>query len=463
MTHNNFSFPRDFIWGAATAAYQIEGATQEDGRGESIWDRFSHTPGTVLNGETGDVASDHYHRFAEDVELMRRLGLKAYRFSISWPRVLPSGKGPVNWKGIDFYDRLVDTLVTAGIEPFVTLFHWDSPQALEDAGGWQNRDICGHFSDYAALMVHRLGDRVRFWSTFNEPGVFAFNGYRTGEHAPGLRDEKVALQVGHHLLVAHGQAVQGMRAARPDIDAGIVLSLWPSEAVSDSQAERDEAEKLWQKDQTWFVDPVLRGHYPAIGWQEYGSRVPEVKPGDMALISQKLDFIGVNYYSRNLIGPSGPINPVPGSEYTEMGWEVNPPAFHRLLARLDKDYKAPPIYITENGAAFRDEVSSDGHVHDERRVSFIREHLVSVHKAITDGVDVRGYFVWSLLDNFEWQYGYSKRFGIVHVDYPTQKRIVKDSGTWYSQAIKWNGFKLATTGDDQPPELAETGKSRGGP
>lgn len=461
MMNKNCSFPRDFLWGAATAAYQIEGGWNADGKGQSIWDHFSHTPGKVLGGDTGDAACDHYHRFAEDVEIMRRLNLRAYRFSVSWPRVLPGGRGPVNWVGMDFYDRLVDSLLSARIEPYLTLYHWDLPQEFQELGGWTNRDVCGYFADYAALMVRRLGDRVHFWTTHNEPGVFSFIGNRSGEHAPGIRDEKVALAVAHNALVAHGMAVQAMRAAEPDIKAGIVLSLWPSEPAGDSQAEKDAAERLWQRDQSWFVDPLLRGHYPAMAWRDYGSSVPEVKPGDMALIAQKLDYLGVNYYSRNLVGPHGPINPVPGSEYTEMGWEVSPPTLRRLLVRLHKEYQLPPVYITENGAAFQDEVAADGRVHDERRLKFIRDHLTQVHHAIEDGVDVRGYFVWSLLDNFEWQYGYSKRFGVVHVDYPTQKRIVKDSGNWYSQTIRWNGFSFATAGSDVEREKVAEGSVPG--
>jgi beta-glucosidase len=448
MTHNNFSFPRDFLWGAATAAYQIEGAWNVDGRGESIWDRFSHTPGKVLGGDTGDVACDHYHRFAEDIEIMRRMNLRGYRFSVSWPRVMPTGSGPANWVGLDFYDRLVDSLLSAGIEPFLTLYHWDLPQALQEIGGWSNRDVSAYFADYAALMAHRLGDRVKYWTTFNEPGVFTFIGNRSGEHAPGYKDEKLSLQIGHNALLAHGMAMQAMRASKSDIQAGMVLSLWPSEPAGSSQAEKDAAEKIWQKDQAWFIDPLLRAHYPIIGWQEYGASVPEVKPGDMAIIAQKLDFLGVNYYSRNLIGPEGQINPVPGSEYTEMGWEVSPPTLRRLLVRLHKEYKVPPIYITENGAAFKDVVSEDGQIHDERRIAFLRDHLIQVRNAIEDGVDVRGYFAWSLLDNFEWQYGYSKRFGLVHVDYPTQKRIIKDSGNWYAQTSRRNGFSMSTAGDD---------------
>ncbi len=449
MTANNFSFPRDFLWGAATAAYQIEGGWAADGKGESNWDKFSHIPGRILNGDTGDVACDHYHLWSEDVELMRSLNLRSYRFSVSWPRVMPAGRGQVNMPGLDFYDRLVDSLLAARIEPFITLFHWDLPDELEKLGGWTNRDVGAYFADYAAAMVRRLGDRVRFWTTLNEPAVFTFEGYRSGAHPPGLTDEKLALQAAHNALVAHGLAAQALRASCSEAQVGIGLSLWPSEPAGSSAAEKDMAELMWQKGQSWFVDPLLRGHYPVLAWQAYKGQTPDVAAGDMALIAQKLDFFGVNYYSRNLIGESGIVNPVAGAEYTEMGWEVTPATLGRLLYRLHNEYRLPPVYITENGAAFADEVSADGCVHDPRRLEFIRNHLITVYKAIAAGVDVRGYFVWSLLDNFEWLYGYSKRFGLVHVDHSSQKRIIKDSGNWYSQAIRRNGFATASTGCNQ--------------
>lgn len=442
LSKPGFEFPRNFLWGAGTAAYQVEGAWNVDGKGESIWDRYSHTPGKVLGGDTGDDACDHYHRFAEDIEIMRQLNLKSYRFSISWPRVMPNGRGQVNEKGLDFYDRLVDSLLLAGIEPFLTLYHWDLPQALQDLGGWDNRDTCGYFADYAALMIRRLGDRVRFWTTFNEPGVFAFRGNRYGQLAPGFTDDALALRVAHNVHVAHGMGVQALRSSQSDIEVGLVLSLWPSEPLSDSKSEAESAEKLWQKDESWFLDPILCGRYPIIGSREYGDLMPEIKPGDMALIAQKLDFLGVNFYSRNLVGPDGPIHPVPGSEYTSWGWEEAPEAMYRMLMRLHQEYRLPPIYITENGASYADEVSGDGLVHDTRRVNYLSNHLVQLHRAMDQGVDVRGYFAWSLLDNFEWAQGYSKRFGIVHVDYKTQKRIIKDSGHWYAQTVRWNGFSL---------------------
>lgn len=433
-----YKFPHNFLWGAATAAYQIEGAWNADGKGESIWDRFSHTPGKIEDGSTGDAACDHYHRWQEDIALMRRLGLKAYRFSTAWTRVLPTGRGRVNPKGLDFCDRLVDALRAANIEPFLTLYHWDLPQALHEQGGWENRDTCHAFADYAALMVKRLGDRVKYWTTFNEPSVVAFDGYLAGEHAPGIQDPRAAYQVAHHLLVAHGLATQTIRAANPSVDAGIVLNLWMADAVSEDPADVAVADAAWERSETLFLDPIFKGHYPAAAYELVGESMPKIQAGDMALIAQRLDFLGVNFYSRNLYNAQGHIDPVEGSEYTEMGWEVCAPALRRLLNKINREYKLPPIYITENGAAFKDEVGADGKVHDERRLDYLKNHFIQTRLAMQDGVDVRGYMVWSLMDNFEWAHGYTKRFGIVRVDYETQKRIVKDSGEWYAEVIRKN-------------------------
>ncbi len=437
MTESTRTFPDGFVWGAATAAYQIEGAWNEDGKGESIWDRFSHTPGRIANGDTGDVACDHYRRYRDDVALMRQLGLKAYRFSIAWPRVLPAGRGRVSEAGLDFYDRLVDALSEAQIEPFVTLYHWDLPQALQDEGGWGDRAICGTFADYAALVVRRLGDRVRKWATFNEPWCIAFLGHRRGEHAPGLRDERLSLLVAHHVLVAHGLASQAVRAIAPRVEVGIVLNLWPVDVAQDTPEHRRQADGLWQKDSGWYVDPILRGYYPPETWEAYGPHAPSVQPGDMALIAQHIDFLGVNFYSRALVGAGGRL---PNAEYTEMGWEVYAPGLRNLLTKLQREYQPPPIYVTENGAAFADEVGPDGRVHDARRLNYLRGHILQAQQAIAEGVDLRGYFVWSLMDNLEWARGYSKRFGLVYVDYPTQRRIIKDSGEWYRQVIARNGI-----------------------
>lgn len=427
-----YKFPDNFLWGAATAAYQIEGAWNEDGKGESIWDRFSHTPGKIFQGDSGDVACDHYHRYQEDIALMARIGLKGYRFSTAWTRVLPTGHGPANPRGLDFYDRLVDCLLEAGIQPFPTLYHWDLPQKLQDRGGWTNRETCDYFADYAALMAKALGDRVLHWTTINEPGVVAFDGHYTGEHAPGLQDEKTARQVGHNLLVAHGLATQALRNINTALEVGIVLNLWPSDPASASAEDRAAAEANWHRGETWLLDPLLHASYPLAAWETAGETAPLVQAGDMALIAQRLDFLGINYYSRNLVSAAGEVSPVPGAEYTEMGWEVHPPAMYRLLTILQRDYRLPPLYITENGAAFPDSVSTDGQIHDPRRREYLRLHLIEACKAIHQGVDLRGYFVWSLLDNFEWAHGYTKRFGLVHVDYATQKRTIKDSGEWYS-------------------------------
>lgn len=431
-------FPHQFLWGAATASYQIEGAWNEDGKGESIWDRFSHTPGRVHNGETGDIACDHYHRYREDIALMRQIGLKAYRFSVSWPRVLPEGYGKVNPPGLDFYDRLVDALCAANIEPFLTVHHWDYPQALYDKGGWLKRENLPYFADYAVLMVKRLGDRVRYWATLNEPSVIAICGYLNGEHAPGLKDPAKAYQVAHHLMVAHGLAVEAMRACRSDLQVGIVLNEWGAEAVDDSPAALANAERAWRTGETLYLHPLFQGHYHPDLLEAIGKQTPKILAGDLALISQKLDFLGLNFYSRNLFDAQGHIDPVPGSEYTEMGWEVCAPALRRLLVRMNSEYHLPPIYITENGAAFADVLTPEGRVPDERRLEYLRQHFIQTRLAMQDGVDVRGYFVWSLMDNFEWAHGYSKRFGLIYVDYATQQRYLKDSARWYAQVIATN-------------------------
>lgn len=434
----NLQFPHNFLWGAATASYQIEGAWNEDGKGESIWDRFSHTPGKVENGDTGDVACDHYHRFLEDIALMRQIGLKAYRFSVSWPRILPAGAGKVNPAGLDFYDRLVDALCAANIEPFITLHHWDYPQVLYNEGGWLKRDNLAYFADYATIIVKRLGDRIKRWTTFNEPSVIAFCGYFDGSHAPGEVDPRKTYQVAHNLMVAHGLAVQAIRACRPDLQVGIVLNQWSVETTDDSPEALANAELGWNIGESLYLHPLFKGYYHPAIMEVVGDLAPEIKAGDLALISQKLDFLGLNFYSRHLYDAQGLIERVPGSEYTDMDWEVCAPALRRLLVKIHTEYQAPPIYITENGAAFPDQVDPDGKVHDPRRLDYLRNHIFQTRLAMQDGVDVRGYFVWSLLDNFEWGHGYSKRFGLVYVDYATQKRTLKDSALWYTNVIASN-------------------------
>jgi beta-glucosidase len=432
------SFPSDFVWGAATASYQIEGAANEDGRGESVWDRFSATPGKVRNGETGQVACDFYHRYRDDVALMRELGIGAFRFSIAWPRVLPSGRGTVNEAGLDFYDRLVDELLASEIEPFPTLFHWDTPQALEDEGGWPARATAEAFAEYAEVVADRLGDRVRFWTTHNEPWVYAWIGHAWGEHAPGRTSEQDAVATAHHLLLSHGWAAQAIRRAVPDAQVGITLNLAHSYPASDTP--EDEA-AAWQVDgegNRWFLDPLFRGAYPADLLERNDLVAPYVADGDLETIAAPLDFLGINNYFRFIVaaGADGPrMVANPEAQHTEMGWEVYPEGLHRLLVRVAKDYAPAAIYVTENGAAFGDVRAHDGGVHDPERTAYLASYIDAVARAVADGSPVKGYFVWSFLDNFEWAFGYSKRFGIVYVDFPTLERVPKDSFYWYRDHI----------------------------
>jgi beta-glucosidase len=439
------AFPRGFAWGAATAAYQIEGAWNEAGRGPSIWDTFCHQPGTIENGDTGDVAADHYHRWAEDVALMADLGLNAYRFSISWSRVLPEGRGKVNPAGLDFYSRLVDALLARGIQPFVTLYHWDLPQALQDRGGWANRDIVHYFADFAHLVGGRLADRVTHWITHNEPQVTAFSGHLHGQHAPGVHDPVVAFQVVHHLLLSHGYAVEALRDAVSHSQVGVTLNLSPVHPASDAEEDHDAARRVDGMNNRLFLDPVLLGCYPDDTIALLGPLFPPLQPNDLERIAVPLDFLGVNYYTRAVVrhDPSSPIlqaSPVrpEGSEYSEM-WEIYPTGIYDLLTRLRANYPLANLYITENGIPVPDVPDRDGRVHDPRRIRYLRDHLAQVHGAIAAGVPVRGYFTWSLMDNFEWAHGYKMRFGLVYVDYQTQERIVKDSGRWYTQVIRENG------------------------
>ena len=432
------SFPSDFVWGAATASYQIEGAANEDGRGESVWDRFSATPGKVRNGESGAVACDFYHRYRDDIGLMRELGIGAFRFSIAWPRVLPSGRGTVNEAGLDFYDRLVDELLASEIEPFPTLFHWDSPQALEDEGGWPARATAEAFAEYAEVVADRLGDRVRFWTTHNEPWVYAWIGHAWGEHAPGRTSEQDAVATAHHLLLSHGWAAQAIRRAVPDAQIGITLNL--AHSYPASETPEDEA-AAWQVDgegNRWFLDPLFRGAYPADLLQRNELVAPFVEDGDLDSIAAPLDFLGINNYFRFIVaaGADGPrMVANPEAQHTEMGWEVYPDGLHRLLVRVAQDYAPAAIYVTENGAAFGDVRTHDGGVHDPERTAYLSSYIDAVARAVADGAPVKGYFVWSFLDNFEWAFGYSKRFGIVYVDFPTLERVPKDSFYWYRDHI----------------------------
>ncbi len=444
-TNKPFSFPADFIWGAATASYQIEGAWNEDGKGESIWDRFSHAPGKIANGDTGDTACDHYHRWRQDVALMKDIGLRAYRLSISWPRILPEGRGGVNQAGLDFYDRLVDGLLEAKIEPYVTLYHWDLPQRLLDEGVWSTRTAITAFCEYADLVSRTLGDRVKSWITLNEPYVSAFIGYLEGRHPPGLTNLHEALAASHHLLLAHGEAVPIIRKNCPEAKIGISLNLCPQTPASSSAADRAAA---WHTDgiiNRWFLDPLSGRGYPDDIQRSYADPMEFIQPGDLDKISVPIDFLGVNYYTRNIsrssiINESENMPRIIFSEvkFTEMTWEVYPEGINQILGRLHFEYNFPAYYITENGAAFRDQINSKGQIEDLDRVSYIQDHLKMILKAIASGVPVRGYFVWSLLDNFEWTFGYSKRFGLIYVDYQSQQRILKSSAKWYQKVIREN-------------------------
>jgi beta-glucosidase len=438
MATNNGSFPPDFSWGAATASYQIEGAAHEAGRGESVWDRFCATPGKVRNGDSGEIACDFFHRYRGDVGLMRELGLDVFRFSVAWPRVLPAGRGAVNGPGLDFYDRLVDELLAHEIEPFATLFHWDTPQAIEDEGGWPARATAEAFVEYVEAVVARLGDRVRNWITHNEPWVHAWIGHAWGHHAPGRTSESDAVAAAHHLLLSHGWAVEAIRGAVPDARIGITLNLAHAYPASDTPEDEAAAWRVDGEGNRWFLDPIYRGSYPPDLLERNEIVAPFVHDGDLEAIAAPLDFLGVNNYFRFVVsaGTDGPkIQRDVEAPETDMGWEVYPDGLHRLLVRVARDYEPREIYVTENGAAFGDVRVHDGRVHDPERTSYIASHIEAVARAVEDGAPVKGYFVWSLLDNFEWAHGYSKRFGIVYVDYPTLERVPKDSFYWYRDFI----------------------------
>ena len=456
-------FPDGFKWGAATASYQLDGAAHADGKGLSIWDTFSHTPGKTLHGDTGDVACDHYHRFESDVRIMADLGLQTYRFSISWPRVLPDGVGKVNEAGLDFYRRLVDELLANDINPAVTLYHWDLPQVLEDQGGWLNRETSSHFAEYARVVGEALGDRLESIITLNEPWVSSFIGYTTGHHAPGKQDLGDGVIAAHHLLLGHGLAVESLRSTTNSCDLGITVNL--SVAVPASTSELDVKVASRHDDQLdrWFLDPILKGSYPESLLEEYVGIVGDdfIHADDMATISADIDFLGVNYYTRNILAARdeahepwtrkttlsefGDFNDVTPHETprTTKDWPIDPDGLHDLLVWITESYGKIPLYVTENGAAFIDYVDQSGAVHDSQRVDYLRDHFAAAHRALASGVDLRGYFVWSLFDNFEWADGYSQRFGLVFIDYHTQERILKDSARWYKSVISANGVDLA--------------------
>jgi beta-glucosidase len=442
-------FSKDFTWGAITAAYQIEGAWNADGKGPSIWDTFVRQPGKIERGETADVAADHYHRYPEDIALMQQLGLKAYCFSLSWPRLLPEGVGKPNPAGLGFYDRLVDALLAKGITPYVMLYHWDLPQALQDKGGWGERATVEAFGEYARLAARRLGDRIPFWVTHNEPMVSALAGHFLGEHAPGLQDPMLAFRAVHHMLLSHGQAVQILRTELPSqAQIGLILNITPVYPATDTEEDRQAARRYDGVANRLFLDPVLRGEYPADMLDLFGGLFPEPQPGDLQSISAPLDFIGLNYYMRAVMrnDPDDPllhtaqVYPVE-SEYSQM-WEIYPPGMYDMLTRVQADYGPKQVYITENGVCVPDGVDFDGRVRDERRIRYLRDHLAQVQRAIQSGVPIKGYFHWTLMDNFEWTFGYRMRFGLVHVDFATQKRIIKDSGHWYTRVIRENGLNL---------------------
>jgi beta-glucosidase len=433
----------DFLWGAATSAYQIEGAVAEHGRAPSIWDTFCQVPGAIDNGDTGEVACDHYHRWREDIALMRRLDLNAYRFSIAWPRVLPEGTRRVNQAGLDFYDRLVDGLLDAGIQPFATLYHWDLPQLLQDRGGWPARDTAFAFAEFAAIMAARLGDRVTDWFTVNEPLCSAWIGYLEGSMAPGERDLSRAVPAAHHLLLGHGLAASALRNISPQpIRVGAVLNLSPCEPASDDERDLAAARRADGHTNRWWLDPLHGRGYPADMIEVYGIE-PPVRPGDLDAIATPMDHLGLNYYFRQVVtddpggvAPRAKMISVPDWTLTAMGWEVHADGLEHLLVRLADDYRARSIYVTENGSAWPDEVQPDGQVEDKERTDYLEQHLEACARAVRRGAPLAGYFAWSLLDNFEWAYGYAKRFGLVHVDYPTQRRTIKASGYRYADIIR---------------------------
>ncbi len=434
-------FPQDFVWGVATASYQIEGAFNEDGRGESIWDRFSKTPGKVLNGDNGDIACDHYHRYKQDIALTKELGVDSYRFSLSWPRILPEGTGAVNHTGLDFYKRVIEELLSRGVAPAVTLYHWDLPQVLEDKGGWLNRDIAKYFRDYAMIVFEGLGDVVSSWITLNEPWCSAFLGYGNGEHAPGMRDFPAHFTAAHHLLLGHGLALQGYRELNLPAGIGITLNLTPQYPVSQDPRDLAASQKADGFQNRWYLDPIFKGSYPE-DMVDYLAFVDgAVQAGDLELISKPNDFLGINFYSRTLISADAgglPRTENPRRDVTAMGWEVYPEALYDLLIRVHQDYGPISLYITENGAAYDDAVEH-GRIKDSRRREYLEKHFAQAARAIRAGVPLKGYYVWSLLDNFEWAFGYDRRFGIVYVDFATQERIFKDSAFWYQSFLRKRG------------------------
>ncbi len=450
MTH--VRFPEGFLWGAATASYQIEGAWQQDGKGESIWDHFAHTPGKIHNADTGDVACDSYRRYPEDIALLREMNLTSYRFSISWPRIQPDGRGSVEARGLDHYRRFIDALLAAGIRPFPTLYHWDLPQALEASGGWTERDTAGRFADYAEAVVRALGDRVESWMIFNEPSIFVAMGYLAGVHAPGRRGLENWLRASHVVNIAQGQAFAAMRAHASAARIGTAFAFSPCEPNRDEPADAVAAERWHKITNLWYLEPALHGRYPEVFEDGLPERAMGIREGDMKLTQAPLDFLGVNLYMRTGVeqregDPFGigafPVAPAGRDEgpRTDFGWEVWPDALYDMLMRLTRDYDRPVLEITENGCSYADSPDSRGIIADERRIDFFRGYLEALSRAIADGADVRGYHAWTLLDNFEWSEGYSQRFGLAWVDFETGDRTLKESGRWYGRVADANGFE----------------------
>jgi beta-glucosidase len=444
-------FPADFIWGVAASAYQIEGAWNEDGRGESIWDRFAHAPHHIMTGENADRALDHYHRMPADLALMQQLGFPNYRFAISWSRVVPDGAGNANARGLDFYDRLVDELLKLGIKPRPTLYHWDLPQALQDKGGWTNRETVDRFADYVRVVFDRLADRVRFWSTHNEPWVAAFLGYATGVHAPGVCDYSQGYQAAHHLLLAHGRAVQIFRQGAYQGEIGIILNLNGLLPMTDSEADIAATQRVHDETHALFLDPIFRGEYPRRLFEFIGSHQPRVRAGDAELIHQKMDYLGLNYYNTDTVAFDvfGGLNKArltpcsaAGWGLTEMKWGIDPDGLKRELLYVKHNYGNPKILVMENGCAMPDVPDGAGYVADWDRIRYMSSHLQALHEAIQEGADVHGYFAWSMFDNFEWERGYGPRFGLVRVNYETLERFPKQSAYWFSEVIKQNSITV---------------------
>ncbi len=445
--HTSLRFPTGFVWGAATSAFQIEGSTEFGGRSPSIWDVFCRQEGRIADGSDGSEACDHYNRYRDDVALIKELGMDAYRFSISWPRVIPNGVGAINEEGLGFYDRLVDELLAAGIRPLPTLYHWDLPQALEDRNGWVNREVAEAFADYASAVVCRLADRVDTWTTLNEPFVVANHGYVTGEHAPGRTLMADGMAASHHLNLAHGLAGERIRSLAPDARLATVLNFTPMRPATESEVDRLEAYHRNNLENRWYSDPIAGLGYPEDTADFYKWDCSEVRDGDMEVISQPIDLLGVNFYSRSTVSADKSYKAPIGTSRNAMGWEIHPPSLGRLLRELHERYSFPSFMITENGAPMPDTVRKAGRIEDNDRLNYIREHLVQVHGAIADGVPVEGYLVWSLFDNFEWAWGFGPRFGIVEIDYDTMARIPKKSAEWFSEAARVNGFDYGHLAD----------------